>query len=303
MSGKFARPFATACLAAAFAFGAAASEDKVVATVDGKTITESDMTFADQEVGLELGAVAPELKRRYLLEYLIETQIMASAAEKEKLDSGPEFEKRLAYVRQRALREAYFNKAVRSAVDESAARAFYDEQVKLLKPEEEIQARHILVKTEEEAKAIAEQIASGADFAALAAEKSTDAGSKADGGMLGYFGKGQMVPQFEEAAFALEKGQVSKPVQSQFGWHVIKLEDRRQKPPPAFDQVKGQLMTSLIKQQAQSKLGELRGAAKIEYVDPGIKKIVEDEAKTQDPLEAQMKQLKEQMDKEQQSKP
>lgn len=299
MSPKLPRALTLACFLATAAVlpVPAQAEDKVVATVNGKNITESDMTFADQEVGMELGSVAPELKRRYLLEYLIETELMAAAAEADKLTSGPEFEKRLAYMRQRAAREAYFEKAVRGNIDDGAARVFYDEQVKLMQPEEEVQARHILVASEDEAKALAAKVASGADFATLAKEASTDAGSKADGGNLGYFSKGQMVPQFEQAAFALKKGEVSKPVQSQFGWHVIKLEDRRAKPPPPFEQVKGQLLASLIKQQAQEKLSALRGSAAIEYIDEGIKRQVEADAKGQDDLEAQMKMMKDKMEK------
>jgi peptidyl-prolyl cis-trans isomerase C len=284
------RALFAACLSAAGLMPLSAlAEEKVVATVNGQTITETEMNFADQEVGAELGSVPAEVKRRYLVEYLIETELLAAAAEAEKLTSGPEFEQRVAYMRQRAMREAYFDKAVRSTVDDKAARVLYDEQVKMLPADEEIQARHILVKTEDEAKAIAAKLAGGGDFAALAKENSTDAGSKAEGGMLGFFGKGQMVPQFEEAAFALQKGQVSAPVQSQFGWHIVKLEDRRQKLPPTFEEVKGQILGSLIKQQAQTKLSALRGTAKIEYVDADLKKQVEEDAKRKSDFEAQQK--------------
>ncbi len=276
------KPFLARCLPAASLAAALAvtpvpghAEEKVMATVNGKAITETDLKFADQEVGAELGAVPEAIKRRYLTEYLIETELMAAAAGADKLGEGPDFEKRLAYMRQRALREAYFDKNVRAKVDDAAAKAFYDQQVKLMPVEEEIQARHILVKTEDEAKKAAEKIAGGADFAVVAKELSTDAGSKEDGGMLGYFGKGQMVPEFEQAAFALKAGEVSKPVKSQFGWHIIKLEDRRKKEPPKFEQVKGQLAGALVKQAAEERLTALRGAAKIEYVDPEVKKIVE----------------------------
>lgn len=294
-----ARALAIACVAASLSLlprPALAGDDAVIATVDGKAITEGDLAFADQEVGTELGDAPPDLRRRYLAEYLIETQLLANAAEAEKLTTGPEFEKRLAYMRQRAAREAYFEKSVRGKVDEAAAKGFYEAQVKQMPPEEEIQARHILVATEAEAKALAEKIAAGADFAKLATENSKDSGSKADGGMLGYFSKGQMVPQFEQAAFALKKGEVSKPVQSQFGWHLIKLEDRRAKQPPPFEEVKGRILGSLIKQKAGETLGDLRSKAKIEYVDAGIKKVIEDEKKSQDPIEAQMNEMKKQMD-------
>lgn len=304
MPHPIARALSAACLLAAAVYcpPAEADEAKVVATVNGQSITEMDLSFADQEVGADLGSVAPEMKRRYLLEYLIETELLAAAAKAEKLDQGPDFESRLSYMKKRAMRDAYFNKAVRGAIDDTAAQIFYDQQIKMMKPEEEVQARHILVASEADATAIAQKIAGGADFAALAKESSTDAGSKEDGGNLGYFGRGQMVPQFEQTAFALKKGEVSKPVQSQFGWHIIKLEDRRQKPPPAFEQIKGQIFGALIKQQAEQQLGGLRGKAKIEYVDPDIRKQVEDDAKAKDALEAQMREMREKMQKGQQQK-
>ena len=275
---------------------AALAEDKPVATVNGHAITEADLAFADSEIGQDFGSLPPESKRRYLVEFLIETNLFAAAAETDKLAAGPDFDKRVAYMRQRAARQAYFDAKVKGAVSEAAAKGFYDDQVKMMKTEEEVQARHILVSTEDLAKEIADKIAKGGDFAALAKEHSIDAGSKDDGGMLGYFGKGQMVPQFEQAALALDKGQISKPVQSQFGWHIIKVEDKRQKPPPSFEQVKGQIMGSLMKSQAQTVLGGLRKAAKIEYLDEGMKKQVEEESKKQAAMEDQMKQQIEKMD-------
>ena len=103
-----------------------------------------------------------------------------------------------------------------------------------------MRARHILVETEDEAKAILDQLKGGADFATLAKEKSKDPGA-AEGGDLGYFTKDQMVPEFAEVAFKMYPGQLSDPVKTQFGWHVIKLEDKRTKQPPEFDKVKDQI--------------------------------------------------------------
>jgi len=265
------------------------AEDKPLAMVNGRAITEADLAFADSEIGSDFGSLPAETKRRYLVEFLIETNLFASAAEADKLATGADFDKRVAYMRQRAARQAYFDAKVKGAVSESAAKGFYDDQVKMMKTEEEVQARHILVGSEEQAKDIADKLAKGGDFAALAKENSVDAGSKEEGGMLGFFAKGQMVPQFEQAAFALQKGEISKPVQSQFGWHVIKVEDKRQKPPPSFDQVKDQILGSLMKSHAQTVLSDLRKAAKIEYVDEAMKKQVEEEAKKQAEVEAQMK--------------
>ena len=268
---------------------AASAEEKVVATVNGHVISESDLAFAEAEIGNELGNLPEATRRRVLVEFMIENQLFAEAAEAEKLGIGPEFEKRMAFWRQRALRDAYFDKTVKSSIGEASARAIYEDKVKQIKPEEEVQARHILVSSEAAAQKLAERVAAGEDFAQLAKENSGDAGSKEQGGMLGFFGKGQMVPQFEEAAFTLKKGEVSKPVQSQFGWHIIKVEDRRQKPPPTFDEVKDRLIGSMVQSKAQNIAGELRSKAKIDYVDPEIKKMADEEAKKQAEAQAAMK--------------
>lgn len=281
----------SACCLGAGAVAAIAQDnaDKVVATVNGHSISESDLTLAEAEIGNELGNLPEATRRRVLVEFMIENQLFAEAAEAEKLGTGPDFEKRMAFWRQRALRDAYFDKTVRASIGEQAARAIYEDKVKQLKPEEEVQARHILVASEEEAKKLLERVNAGEDFAQLAKENSGDAGSKEQGGMLGYFGKGQMVPQFEETAFSLKKGEVSKPVQSQFGWHVIKVEDRRQKPPPTFDEVKDRLIGSMVQSKAQNIAGELRTKAKIDYLDPEIKKMAEEDAKKQAEAQAVMK--------------
>jgi peptidyl-prolyl cis-trans isomerase C len=268
---------------------AAIADDKVVATVNGHPISEADLTLAEAEIGNELGNLPEATRRRVLVEFMIENQLFAEAAEAANLGTGPEFDKRIAFWRQRALRDAYFDKTVKASIGEEGARAIYEDKVKQLKPEEEVQARHILVASEDEAKKLIVRIEAGEDFAQLAKENSGDAGSKEQGGMLGYFGKGQMVPQFEEAAFGLKKGEVSKPVQSQFGWHVIKVEDRRQKPPPSFDEVKDRLIGTMVQSKAQNIAGELRGKAKIDYIDPEIKKMADEDAKKQAEAQAAMK--------------
>ena len=233
---------------------------------------------------------------------MIENQLFADAAEKDKLSTGTAFDERLNYWRRRALRDTYFDKAVKGDVSDAVAKTFYDDQIKAMKPEEEVQARHILVDSEDKAKDIADKIAKGGDFAALAKENSKDPGSKEDGGMLGFFGRGQMVPQFEEAAFRLKKGEVSPPVKSQFGYHIIKLEDRRDKKLPAFEEVKDKILNSMIQKKAQDVAVDLRGKAKIEYIDPEVKKLAEEQAKAQaeqkSAMEAQIKAQIEKMEKE-----
>lgn len=281
--------------AAQSAFADDKTASKVVATVNGMAISEADMKLAEDEIGRDLGNLPDSTKRRVLVEFLIENNLFAKAAETAKLGEGAGFDDRMKYWRNRALRDAYFEKEINSAVSDAVAKAYYDDQVKGLKPKEEVQARHILVESEEQAKELKKKIADGGDFAALAKEQSKDPGTKDDGGMLGYFTAGQMVPQFEQAAFALKKGEVSNPVKSQFGWHLIKLEDRRQKPPPTFEEVKDRILASMVHQRAQSVAAKLRTDAKIEYLDEGIKKEIEEQSSQQS---AQQKQLEEMIKKQ-----
>ncbi len=254
-----------------------AAQDTVVATVNGKNITEADVKLAEAEIGSELNQLPPPTRRRLLVEYVIENQILADAADAAKLTTGPAFEQRVNFWKRRAARDLFFDTNVKDAVKDADAKAFYDEQVKQIKPEEEVSARHILVKEKAKADEIAAKLKSGGDFVALAKEFSTDPGSKDNGGDLGFFGKGQMVPVFEETAFKLTKGEVSAPVESQFGWHIIKLDDKRTKAPPAYEAVKDRIITSLVGQKAQTVVTDLRNKAKIDYVDADIKKQIEAE--------------------------
>jgi peptidyl-prolyl cis-trans isomerase C len=267
---------AIACLpVSAFAEDVVVS-DVVVATVNGADIKQSDLDFAASEVGAQLANIPPEERRMMLLQFVIENQLMADAATKDKLDSGQSFEERLKYHRRRTLRDAYYDKAVRGGVTEAEAKKVYDEKVAAMKPEEEIHARHILVATKEEAQEVVDRLKKGEDFAKVAKEKSKD--PSAEGGDLGFFARGQMLKPFEDAAFALQVNQISEPVQTQFGWHVIKVEEKRTRPLPTFDQVKDNIMIQLTQQKAKTTLKDLHDAAKIDVVDPQIKKSMQDAA-------------------------
>jgi len=255
----------------------AGAQDPVIAKVNGKTITENDMKLAETEIGNDLGTLPEGTRRRVLVEFLIENQLFADAAESQKLGSGAAFEERLQYWRRRALRDVYFDKTVKDSVNDAEAKKFFDSQVGAAKPEEEVSARHILVESKDQARDLYEKIAHGSDFDKLAKEHSKDPGSKDQGGSLGYFKRGQMVPQFEEAAFKLKKGEVSEPFESQFGWHIIKVDERRAQQAPAFDAIKDRVRAAIIHQKAQQVAADLRGKAQIEYVDPEIKKSVDGE--------------------------
>jgi peptidyl-prolyl cis-trans isomerase C len=251
--------------------------DTVVAKVNGHAITEADMRFAENELGGELANLPPDVKRRALAEYLIDNALFADAAETAKITATPEFEQQMGYLKRRVLRELYFEKTLKGTVSLDEAKKIYADKIAQMKPEEEIQARHILVDSEDKAKELRAKIVAGGDFAQLAKENSTDTGSKDQGGVLGYFGHGQMVPEFEAAAFRLEKGEISEPVHTNYGWHIIKIDDRRKKEPPAFDTVKDTIINSLVVRKAQDQATEMRSKAQLEYVDAGIKKQVEEQ--------------------------
>jgi peptidyl-prolyl cis-trans isomerase C len=271
----FIRPFALRALgvlvcavflSAPIAAVRAEDNDAVVARVNGVDIHESDIAFAEEEIGGNMPNVPPAQKRDYLINYLVDVIVLSQAAEKQKLADRPEVKHRLAFDHNRLLMESLLQDAGKSALSDEAEHKVYDEAIKQVKNEEEVHARHILVESEDEAKAILAQLKGGADFATLAKEKSKDPGA-AEGGDLGYFTKEQMVPEFADVAFKLNKGQLSDPVKTQFGWHIILVEDKRIKPTPTFEQVKPQI-ENYIAHRAQAELVEnLRKTATVERLD------------------------------------
>ncbi len=254
---------------------ALALQDKVIAKIDGTEIWESELAFAESELGSELARVPVIERRAVLLRYILDTQLMANAAKKGSLDKTENFKKRQAYYQRRALRDAYFEKSVRDGVTDAQARKIYDQVIGGKKAKIEVRASHILVKTLDEAKSIKKSLAGGADFAKLAAEKSTGP-SKTQGGDLGYFTKGRMVKAFETAAFGLQKNGISDPIKTKFGWHVIKVTDKRTKPNPPFEVLKSRIMAPLVQEKSRSVIGALRKASKTHIMDKNIKKHMQD---------------------------
>jgi peptidyl-prolyl cis-trans isomerase C len=244
-----------------------ASPDTVVARVNGQPITEGDIAIAEADPALSLPGVSEAQKRDLLIGYLVDLKIGARVADAAKTGEGADFARRLAYFRDKLLLDDYLEAEVKKAVTPEAARKLYDDAVKGMKPEEEVRARHILVENEDEAKKALARVRGGEDFAKVAAELSKDPGSKTDGGDLGFFTQDRMVAPFAEAAFKLEPGKISEPVKSQFGWHVIKVEEKRTKPIPAFDEMREQIDTYLARQAQQSVILRLRQEAKVERLD------------------------------------
>lgn len=269
---------AFAGLATVAAAPALAADDTPLATVNGQPITAADVKLAETEIGPQLSQVPETERRAVVVEYMIDNMLMAAAAKTEELGESDGFEDRLAYYRERALRDAYFDKYVMDEVSEETAKALYDQQVGAVAAQEEIRARHILLETRENADDVIERINRGEDFEELAKTESKGP-SGPQGGDLGYFVKGQMVGPFEEAAFALQPGDVSEPVETQFGWHVIKLEDRRERSVPPFDMLKDRILSSLIQRKAEEVMGALRSSATVEVLDEDLRKAMESAAR------------------------
>jgi peptidyl-prolyl cis-trans isomerase C len=248
--------------------------DPVVAKVNGTEIHQSDLTVAEEEAG-QLPPMSPNAKKDYLVQFVTDMILMSQAAEAKKMGDTLEFKRKLAFNREKLLMEQLLQKAAKEALTDKAMHDVYDEAAKQMGQEQEVHARHILIRAaagddkaskeaEDKIKAIIVRLKKGEDFAKVASEATEDPSGKANGGDLGYFSKEQMVPEFSDTAFKLDKDQISEPVKTQFGWHVIKVEDKRVKPVPPFDEVKPQI-ENYVQRKAQAELvTSLRASAKIE---------------------------------------
>ncbi|GJD93797.1 peptidylprolyl isomerase [Methylobacterium iners] len=241
--------------------------DTVVAKVNGAPITAGDLAVAGDDPALSLPGVDEVQKKGLLVDYMIDLRVGAQAAEAAKIGENPDFRRKLAYFKDKLLLDEYLEREAKKAATPEAAKALYDQTVTAMKPEEEVHARHILVEDEAEAKKIAARIKGGEDFAKVAAEVSKDPGSKTEGGDLGWFTKERMVAPFAEAAFKLNAGQVSDPIKTQFGWHVIRVEEKRTKPVPTFAEMKDQVDQYLTRKAQQDLILKLREGAKVERTD------------------------------------
>ncbi len=244
----------------------AEDSDPVLARANGVDIRQSDLALAEEDIGSAMPQMGADQKRNYLITYLADVIILAQAADQHQLANRGDVKQRIEFERHKALMEALLQDAGKAAMTDDALHKVYDEAIKQTPNEEEVHARHILVATEGEAKDIQAQLKNGADFAKLAKEKSKDPGA-AEGGDLGYFTKEQMVPEFADVAFKLDKGQISDPVKTQFGWHIIQVLDKRTKPTPSYDQVKTQLENYVARRAQADLVDNLRKSATIERFD------------------------------------
>ena len=262
--------FSAVTLAAAVAVAAvpaalAQDDDRVLALVDGQTVTARDLAYAKEALGDGL-AQMPEAERDvFVTNLLVESRLMANAARAAGLHETSEYTNQIAWLEQQALREIYMRRKAAELVSDDAVKTRYDEVAGQFTPEKEVHASHILLQTEDEAKAVIAELDGGADFASIARERSIDPSARQNGGDLGFFGRGRMVPAFEQAAFEIAPGTYGKtPVRSDFGYHVIRVVADRMTEFPAFDTVKDRVRQSLEVDSLKSHIEELRAAAEIE---------------------------------------
>ena len=241
-----------------------------VATVDGIAITYNDVSLVEDELMAVYGQLPEEQRFQTLVGYMVNRILASEAAKKAGLENDADVAKIKAFMERKALQDVYIAKMLMERVREEDVTAYYDKEIKNGPIEEEVRARHILLDNREAADAVVADLENGADFAALAKERSKGP-SGPSGGDLGYFSKQSMVPAFSDAAFKLAAGETSPPVQTQFGWHVIRVEDRRNRPVPPLDQVRDQIYQLLISEAQRDIYDEMRAKASVDLVDmPGL---------------------------------
>ncbi len=275
----------------------AQDKDPLVAKVNGTEIHQSDLAIAEEEAG-QIPPMSPEAKQDYLVQFMTDMILVSKAAEAKKLGDTPEFKRKLAFTQNKLLMEIYLQSIAKEALTDAAMHKVYEDAVKQMGAEKEVHARHILFRAaagdekaskeaEAKVKAVIARLNKGEDFVKLASELTEDPSGKANGGDLGYFSKEQMVPEFSDTAFGLQKGQISGPVKTQFGWHVIKVEDMRTKPQPKFEEVKPQIEQFVARKAQAEMVTKLRTEAKIERFDkpatPAAKPDAKPETKPAEP--------------------
>ena len=238
-------------------------ETKIVATVDGKPIFLSEIIGMAQRLPEQYRKMSLEAVYPSLLTRAIDSKLVILEGRRAGFSKDADVKKRLLDVEDQIISEIFLTKTIGSQVTEEALQKIYSETKSEMASGDQIKARHILLDSEEKAVEIIKKLQAGGEFAKLASEYSTGP-SAASGGDLGWFGEGQMVPEFSKAAFALNPGDiVTKPVKTQFGWHIILVEDRKVSAPPSFDEAKEQLASTMSQKLMKELIETLRTKAKI----------------------------------------
>lgn len=248
----------------------------VLATVNGKEITDADVTALYETLPAQYRQAPKEMLEQQLLDQLVSMTVIGQAAEQDNMAGQAEFQERLDTVRDQLLQEFYLKEKIEEMVTDEVVRAEYDKFAADFGPADEVSARHILLKDEQEASDVIKLLDDGGDFAELAKEYSTGPSGPA-GGDLGYFTKDSMVPEFAEVAFELPAGEYTKtPVKTQFGYHVIKVEDKRKTQPPAFEEKEAEIRGEKTNSMVTELIDELKAAASIVLLTPKEDEKVEE---------------------------
>lgn len=259
-----AAAFAAVLLVAPASAQETVAPDTVIATVGDQEITAGHLLLARQRLPEQYQSLPDDMLFNGILEQLIGQAALAAGAGELNMRSAASLENE----RRALLAGQVLQAAMAGAVTEEAIQAAYEQQVGVMEPEQEFHAAHILLESEEEAQTVAEEVRGGADFAEVAKEKSTGP-TGPNGGDLGWFSTGMMVPEFENAVLALEPGAISDPVQTQFGWHVIKLMDTREKAMPSLDELRPQIANDLQRAKMDSVMAEASANADITRPEEG----------------------------------
>ncbi|BDW97689.1 peptidylprolyl isomerase [Thalassospira tepidiphila] len=264
----------------AMAQDAVPAEDPVLATVNGEDILESEVRATQQGLPQQYRQLPFDMLKADLLTREINQRLLMDAGSEAGLADDEEVKAQIAALERRLIAETYLDRALSDAITDDAIEAKYEEFIKTNEPEPQVHARHILLESEEDAKAIIAELDDGADFVELAKEKSTGP-SGPNGGDLGFFNRADMVAPFAEAAFAMEPGTYSsEPVQTQFGWHVIKVEEKKEGTQPSLDEVRQQLVAEISRDAFNALVEDLRSDAEIvNYVEIEAAKAAEEAAK------------------------
>jgi len=243
----------------------AQSADPVIARVNEIDIHASDIATAEEDLGPSIPSMTMEQKRHYLVDHLIDMALAAKASELKKFSETEEFKRKLAYYRNKVLMQMLLRSEAKSSTTEAKLLKSY-EALKATYGEQEVRALQILVATEDEAKSIVDRLRNGADFDELAREPSKYRPGP-QGGDLGYFTRDEMVSEFGDAAFALSVGEISGPVKTRFGWHIIKVLEKHNRLAPDFESVKSDLENLSMRTAESELIARLRAENKIEYLD------------------------------------
>lgn len=264
--------------------GQAPEPNDVIAKVNGSPITYADVALADQEMGASLQGVSEQRRFQYLLSALIDRKVVAETARKKHVEDDPGAKRRIAYAQEKALRDFYWLQLMQDRIDDEAIEAYYQKNIAEAPAEKEAHAEHILVSSEEDAQKAEAELKSGKSFNDVVKEFSTGPSAE-NGGDLGWFKKGDVVPAFGDAVFKMKPGDVSDPIQTQFGWHVIKLLEMRDVKKPTLEDARQDVIRILAQQEGQKLMEEMRADADIEIVgangnearvNPGQPRIVPD---------------------------